>query len=85
MRLFYLAWSPEHMSQTASAKLPVPNIRQTLSGELAASPLPNIRRQSSDLAALAQAFPLPWSAYVRLLSVKNPQYHHFLRSRPLTT
>jgi len=83
MRLFYLAWSPEHMSQTASAKLPVPNIRQTLSGELAASPLPNTRRQSSDLAALAQAFPLPWSAYVRLLSVKNPQARAFYETETL--
>jgi predicted nuclease of restriction endonuclease-like (RecB) superfamily len=83
MRLFYLAWSPEHMSQAASAKLPVPNIRQTLSGELAASPLPNTRRQSSDLAALAQAFPLPWSAYVRLLSVKNPQARAFYETETL--
>jgi len=83
MRLFYLAWSLEHMSQTASAKLPIPNIRQTLSGELAASPLPNTRRQSSDLAALAQAFPLPWSAYVRLLSVKNPQARAFYETETL--
>ncbi len=83
MRLFYLAWSPEHMSQTASAKLPVPNIRQTLSGELAASPLPDTRRHSSDLAALAQAFPLPWSAYVRLLSVKNPQARAFYETETL--
>ncbi len=28
-------------------------------------------RNSIDLPRLAQAFPLPWSAYVRLLSVKN--------------
>jgi hypothetical protein len=28
-------------------------------------------REIFELAALAKAFPLPWSAYVRLLSVKN--------------
>lgn len=83
MRLFYLAWSPEHISHTASAKLPVPNIRQTLSGELTASPLPATRRQSIELAALAQAFPLPWSAYVRLLSVKNPQARAFYETETL--
>lgn len=83
MRLFYLAWSPEHMAQTASAKLPVPNIRQTLSGEFAASPLPGTRRQSIDLVTLAQAFPLPWSAYVRLLSVKNPQARAFYETETL--
>ncbi|AVT11451.1 MULTISPECIES: PDDEXK nuclease domain-containing protein [Paracidovorax] len=83
MRLFYLAWSPEHISQTASAKLPRPNIRQTLSGELAASPTPGTPRQSIDLAALAQAFPLPWSAYVRLLSVKNPQARAFYETETL--
>jgi len=77
MRLFYLAWPPEHISQTASAKLPLSRIRQTLSGELALSTPHGTPRQSIDLAALAQAFPLPWSAYVRLLSVKNPQARAF--------
>ena len=83
MRLFYLAWPPEHISQTASAKLPAHNIRQTLSGELTASPLPDTRRQSIELAALAQAFPLPWSAYVRLLSIKNPQARAFYETETL--
>ena len=39
--------------------------------------------QSLDLPALAQAFPLPWSAYVRLLSVKNPQARAFYETESL--
>lgn len=58
MRLFYLAWPPEKIWQTPSAKFP-------------------------DLSALAQAFPLPWSAYVRLLSVKNPQARAFYETETL--
>jgi predicted nuclease of restriction endonuclease-like (RecB) superfamily len=84
MRLFYLAWPPEHISQTASAKLPLSLIRQTLSGEL----VPSTNSETSsrnviDLASLAQAFPLPWSAYVRLLSVKNPQARAFYETETL--
>ena len=37
----------------------------------------------SDLAALAQVFPLPWSAYVRLLSVKNEQARAFYETESL--
>ena len=71
MRAFYLAWPAEQILQTPSAKSPVPRIRQTTSG------------QSPDLSALAQAFPLPWSAYVRLLSVKNPQARAFYETEAL--
>jgi predicted nuclease of restriction endonuclease-like (RecB) superfamily len=84
MRLFYLAWPPEHISQTAPAKLPIFRIRQTLSGELVASTnSETASRNSIDLASLAQAFPLPWSAYVRLLSVKNPQARTFYETETL--
>lgn len=84
MRLFYLAWPPGQISQTASAKLPPARISQTASGELASSTKPeSLTRQPFDLAALAQAFPLPWSAYVRLLSVKNPQARAFYETETL--
>lgn len=39
--------------------------------------------KSPDLAALAQAFPLPWSAYVRLLSVKNTAARRFYETEAL--
>jgi hypothetical protein len=44
---------------------PTEGIRQTLSGN------------SPDLTTLAKIFPLPWSAYVRLLSVKNEAARRF--------
>lgn len=55
---------------------PLDRIRQTLSGKCAPE-------ASLGLTALAQAFTLPWSAYVRLLSVKNPQARSVYESEAL--
>ncbi|MCA0311663.1 MAG: PDDEXK nuclease domain-containing protein [Proteobacteria bacterium] len=71
MRAFFLAWPPEQILQTLSAKSSGISIRQTPSGK------------SPDLATLAKAFPLPWSAYVRLLSVKNEQARSFYETEAL--
>lgn len=46
-------------------------IQQTLSGE------------STDLTSLARTFPLPWSAYVRLLSVKDANARQFYEKETL--
>jgi predicted nuclease of restriction endonuclease-like (RecB) superfamily len=70
MRLFYLAWLPEKISQTLSAKS---SGQQNL----------QISSQASDLTTLAQAFPLPWSAYVRLLSVKDGYARQFYETEAL--
>ena len=84
MRLFYLAWPPEKIWQTPSAKSPTPQIRQTPSSESSGAPIfETLSRKSPDLTTLAQAFPLPWSAYVRLLSVKNPQARAFYETETL--
>jgi hypothetical protein len=50
MRLFYLSWPSEKISQTSSAESTAAGKLQTASG------------QSPDLSTLAQAFPLPWPA-----------------------
>jgi predicted nuclease of restriction endonuclease-like (RecB) superfamily len=50
---------------------PTARILQTVSGE------------SADLTALAKSFPLPWSAYVRLLSVKNEAARRFYETEAL--
>lgn len=71
MRLFYLSWPLEKISQTASAKLAVAIDSEKLS------------RNAVDLPILAQAFPLPWSTYVRLLSVKNLQARAFYETETL--
>jgi predicted nuclease of restriction endonuclease-like (RecB) superfamily len=71
MRAFYRAW-------------PEPLIRQTLSGELAnANNINAIGDTSSIIPVLASRFMLPWSAYVRLLSVKNPEARTFYETEAL--
>lgn len=61
MRLFYRSFS---IAQTPSAQSGVLQVRRT----------PAVR---SHLAAVASRFPLPWSAYIRLLSVENPHARQF--------
>ena len=71
MRAFYRAW-------------PDAKILQTLSGESARpSHINDIESDSSTVLALASRFPLPWSAYVRLLSVKNPKARSFYETEAL--
>jgi predicted nuclease of restriction endonuclease-like (RecB) superfamily len=69
--------SPPEIWRTASAK-----IRQTPSSN-SSTKLSTVSRELPDLARLAQVFPLPWSAYVRLLSVKNPQARAFYETEAL--
>ena len=82
MRQFYAAFSLEQICQTASGKSSGPQIlstppiesshkkRQTMSGELA-------------VRDIADRFPLPWSAYVRLLSVTSKQARRFYETEAL--
>jgi len=65
MRQFFLTCPPKAIRRTVSGTLPL-EIRQTLSSKSAAPPA------TSTIAAIADAFPLPWSHYVRFLSVRNP-------------
>ncbi len=61
MKAFYLAWP---ILQTLSAESENGEILQTASAE-------------SSLISITSHFPLPWSAYVRLLSVKNTHARDF--------
>lgn len=84
MRAFYLAWPADQISQRPSAKSPALQILQRPSAKSSASQtLQTTSGQSLDLSALAQSFPLPWSAYVRLLSVKNPQARAFYEAEAI--
>ena len=67
MKAFYLAWP---IPQTPSAELEGGGNLQTLSAE-------------SSLDNVASRFPLPWSAYVRLLSVKNMRAREFYEAEAL--
>lgn len=70
MKKFYLLWSVERILQTVSEKLE--------DGE--GSPT---RPAKPSLAILASHFPLPWSAYVRLLSVRNRNAREFYETEVL--
>jgi predicted nuclease of restriction endonuclease-like (RecB) superfamily len=71
MRRFYLAWSHGKILQTLSAKSSTP------------LPFNEIQRQPQPVQDLASQFPLPWSAYVRLLSVKSPEARTFYETEAL--
>ena len=80
MRLFYLSYQPDRILQTVSAKFQnstPPAILQTPSGELETV---SVRLH---LEHLLDVFPLPWSAYVRLLSVKNENAREFYETEAL--
>ena len=80
MRLFYVSYPPGHIRQTVSGIFPATHrqmIRQTPSGTSEAA---SVEVGFDDLLA---AFPLPWSAYVRLLSVRNESAREFYESEAL--
>lgn len=80
MRLFYLAHPPDRILQTVSGKLALTRgteIRQTASG---ISKTTSIEVHMDDLLT---AFPLPWSGYVRLLSVRDESAREFYESEAL--
>jgi len=75
-RLFYLAYPLDAISSTPSRKsLPA------LEGEKHATP--SRISTGASLAELANRFPLPWSAYVRLLSVKSESARRFYEAEAL--
>jgi predicted nuclease of restriction endonuclease-like (RecB) superfamily len=76
MRRFYLAWRIGEPATHGAGVLPArPPIRQTLSAK-------SIRRTASAKSE-APTFPLPWSHYVRLLSVKNANARTFYEAEAL--
>jgi predicted nuclease of restriction endonuclease-like (RecB) superfamily len=84
-RAFFLGWP---IPQTASAELASHSrIPQTASAELASAAKPRTVHRSSDtlevLTGIARHFPLPWSAYVRLLAVRDPTARAFYQSEAL--
>ncbi len=78
MRLFYLHWQIPQTLSAESLKLPLSAEKsqktQTVSAEFANPP--DASREFS-LSELANAFKLPWSAYVSLLSVKDNYARQF--------
>jgi predicted nuclease of restriction endonuclease-like (RecB) superfamily len=96
MRQFYFAAPPDRIRQTLSGKLGEAGIRQTVSGKSARALVlvsPEYPRARSgtisvnapfELAALARAFPLPWSHYVLLIGrSRSPEAFAFYHTEAL--
>ena len=80
MRMLYLSYPPDKIRQTLSGKLgrsPQLPIRQTPSGK---SEPASVEVSFDDLLT---AFPLPWSAYVRLLSLRSDGAREFYETEAL--
>lgn len=71
MRAFYLAWPAGEIFQTPSGK----------SGNTGTTA--HTSAIIPDFQALAARFPLPWSAYVRLLAVRNAAARSFYETEAL--
>jgi len=71
MRTFYRAWSEGQILSTLSKE----------SCKLLSSN--GIRPTSSNISDISSSFPLPWSAYVRLLAVKRPEARSFYEAEAL--
>jgi predicted nuclease of restriction endonuclease-like (RecB) superfamily len=80
MRLFYLNWN---ISQTVSAESLPSQISQTLSSNSFVPGLPAKKSTPINVINFPNRFALPWSHYVRLLSVKNEQARRFYEAEAL--
>jgi hypothetical protein len=84
MRAFYRSWPVTVICQTPSGKSSPLEALQTLSGKSpGASQIRRFPGEADDLSALAKVFPLPWSVYVRLLSVSNEAARRFYETETL--
>lgn len=84
MRAFYLAWPAAEIFQTVSGKSELPGKLQTPSGELQpGKSVADGTGTTPDYMALATRFTLPWSAYVRLLSVRTMGARAFYEAEAL--
>lgn len=80
MRVFFQAYPPQEIYATVSRKSVPQPIGQTSSGKSQAL---SAKSLGDYLATLTHAFPLSWSHYVRLLSVKTPEARRFYETEAL--
>ncbi|HMD87012.1 MAG TPA: PDDEXK nuclease domain-containing protein [Terriglobia bacterium] len=87
MRLFYLSWKiPPTLSAKSSNDVPtgggIPPTVSAISAPVAGIKLDALESDAASLRSPAR-FPLPWSHYVRLLSVDNPEARAFYEHEAL--
>jgi len=90
MRSFYRAYEPEIIYATLSRKSIGAEVLSEKYATLSRISEDQVRKKKSETASrifsletLASVFPLPWSAYVRLLSVKNNHAREFYETEAL--
>lgn len=85
MRAFHLAWPSEKILQTLSAKSAIRAVTKPVPARASAAQVPAGSEATAvfTLQDLAQAFPLPWSAYVCLLSVNSEDARQFYEHEAL--
>jgi hypothetical protein len=84
MRAFYSAWPAAEIFQALSGESAAPENVQMSSGKsLPAKDVVDATATAPDYMALATRFTLPWSAYVRLFSVKTAAARAFYETEAL--
>ncbi len=87
MRRFFILWPSERIQQTVSAELPVDpsvEIRQTPSVESATAKTPSsLAKDITSMRTVVTHFPLPWSHYVKLMSVDDEKARIFYEKEAL--
>jgi predicted nuclease of restriction endonuclease-like (RecB) superfamily len=86
MRQFFVTW-PFPQTLSAESQKSISSSRskktQTASAELSIAPVSGASFRKISISELAQVFVLPWSAYVRLLSVKDVHARKFYETETL--
>ncbi len=85
MRRFYLCWPTEQIFQTLSEKLATvsPNSDSVISPTVLAKSQPTSNMDFTVIPAVAARFPLPWSHYVKLLSIDDENARRFYEEEAL--
>jgi predicted nuclease of restriction endonuclease-like (RecB) superfamily len=82
MKKFYLFWPPENIFQTLSEKLS-PTVTEQQKRMIFQTASEKLPLPYTSLKEISACFPLPWSAYVCLLSVKNENARRFYETEAL--
>jgi predicted nuclease of restriction endonuclease-like (RecB) superfamily len=86
MRQFFVTWPiPQTLSAESQKAIPSSDSKktQTVSVRLSTAPITATTLRKVSIPELAQVFVLPWSAYVRLLSVKDVHARQFYETETL--
>ena len=82
MKKFYMLWPVEYIFQTVSEKSPS-SVTSKQNKTIFQTPSEETQLPPNILQGIANRFPLPWSAYVQLLSLKNENARRFYETEAL--